>query len=322
MRKGIYLSVIGICGLAGCAKRHDSVPYEIIDATYIHKYGATVPEHDWNSRGGHGTVMTTLSNGVIVSNCYSNGILEGDTTYTFPHSSTMQKVESYSRGNLFKSIEFYPHGSPQQEIHYHENGGKDLTVWYENGNPKSIETYDQSGLLVSGEYFDLNHQKDSSINAGEGSRNVRDHYGQMLSKETVQGGKMVSRTLYHQNGMPKEVIPFHNDVIEGQRKSYLPGGEPNTIEEWSNGKQNGMTVVYQNGEKVAEIPYKAGFKNGVERHFRDENTVVEEITWSNDQLHGPSTKYVGKASTTQWYFLGQPVSKGNFDAMSGPLSGT
>lgn len=322
MRTRICLGVIGAAALVGCTQHNDLGPYEIVDATYIHKYGATVPEHDWNSRGGSGSVISTLSNGVVVSKNYNAGILDGDTTYTFPHSSTLQKVDSYSQGKLFKSVEFYAHGAPLQEITYQPNGAHQVTIWYENGNPKGIESYDAAGVMVSAEYYDINHQKDSGVTAGEGTRIMRDHYGQLVSKDVIQGGSMTSRTTYHQNGMPKEITPYKNGIVDGQCKNFLPGGEPNKIEEWVEGKQSGITVLYQNGEKYAEVPYKDGLKNGVERHFRDGTTVVEEITWSNDQLHGPSTKYIGSTQKTDWYFLGKPVSKGNFDAMTGPLTGT
>lgn len=323
MRYRIFFGLMTTaCIITSCAVHQESQPYEIAEQTYVHKYGTPVPSHDWISRGEHGKIISTLNNGVVVSKAYVAGVLDGETTYTFPHNNTVEHVEIYSQGRLTKNTTYYQPGAPCEEALYNPDNSKNITIWYENGTPKGREFYDQAGCLVNAEYYDINHQKDSWVSSGEGLRIVRDQYGQVFSKDTIKDGLMTVRTTDHQNGIPKDIVPYHHGVIEGTLKRFLPGGEPSMIEEWMGGRQNGLTIAYQNGEKYAEILYVDGVKTGIERHFRDGYIVVEEISWSADRKHGPSIKYIGSTPKTDWYFQGKPVTKGNFDAMGGVLAGT
>lgn len=320
MRTLFVMSTLVTIGFAltGCQETYQGNGAEVVDTTYVHKYGVEVPSYDWSARGQDGQVVSTLMNGVVVSKSYSGGILNGDTSYTFPHSQSIEKVETYSQGNLTKELINSLSGAPLQDTRIQPDGAKSITIWYENGSPKSIESYNPTGLLVHGEYYDLRHQMEASIDNQEGIRIIRDGYGQLLSKDTVQAGKMTSRTTFYPNGAPQDITPFSNGIVEGQRKCFLPAGEPKSVEAWSGGKQSGITVLYQNGEKNAEISYAGGMKNGVERHYRDGSTVVEEISWRDNLRHGPSRTYVGSTVKTNWFSEGQPVSENNFELLNGP----
>src|SRR4051812_31210631 len=128
MRPGIFLALITTaCAITGCAGHQEHQPYAVAEQTYVHKYGTTVPSHDWTSRGGHGKVISALNNGVIVSRTYTAGVLDGESTYTFPHSETLEHVEIYSQGTLIKNILYYPQGAPSEEMLYQSNGEKERT---------------------------------------------------------------------------------------------------------------------------------------------------------------------------------------------------
>jgi len=141
-------------------------------------------------------------------------------------------------------------------------------------------------------------------------------YGQLISTDTIENGQMVLRQTYHPNGSPREMIPYQNGLVDGVKRTYLPAGEPDTFEQWVNGQQDGVTVVFQHGEKFAEVPYVNGEKHGVECRLKDGKTKVQEITWNNGQMSGPSTTYVGDNVKTDWYFKGKPVSKADYEFMS------
>lgn len=323
MKRPIY--TIGLiatvcCVTTACNRTPRNMCCEVVDETYVHKYGVEVPQQDWTARGEHGQVISTLNNGVVVTKSYAGGELDDDTTYTFPHSTTIEKVETYSNGVLVKEVLNTLSGIPTQETVYKDDRSKDMTIWYEKGSPKSVEHYDSSGLLIEGTYYDARHQLDARVVNGEGMRFVRDGYGQLLSKDTIQGGALTTRTTYHPNGTPNEITPYVNGIVEGQRKTYLPAGEPNTVETWENGKQTGITVFYLNGEKYSEVPFTNGIRTGVERRYRDGKEVVQEIAWKDNQKHGLSKNYVGDAEQAQWFYQDKPVSKNKFESMSGTLT--
>ena len=66
-----------------------------MDCSYRHRYGVEIPYENWQENGSTGQVVTTLKNGVVVKKNYVQGILDGDTFYTFPHSEKIEKVETY-----------------------------------------------------------------------------------------------------------------------------------------------------------------------------------------------------------------------------------
>lgn len=322
MRSKVGLSLLATlcCCTTACNRTQPDPNYEVIEETYIHKYGVCVPHDDWEARGEHGQVISTYKNGVTTTKSYTGGVLEGNTSYTHPHSDIVEKVETYSNGKVVKEEVFSQSGVPVQETLFQEHGKKSITFWYENGSPRSVEDYDSAGLLDSGKYYDAHHQLDGVVANGEGMRYMRDIYGQLVAKDMIQKGEMTSRTTYHPNGAPNAVTPYRNGMITGERRTYHPAGEPNTIEEWVGGKQEGMTTQFQNGEKYAEVPYIAGTKVGVERRYRNGTDVVKEIAWKNDQQHGPTTTHIGDTKQVQWYYKDKPISKGNFDNLNGAFS--
>jgi len=126
------------------------------------------------------------------------------------------------------------------------------------------------------------------------------------------------RTISYPSGTLKEVVSYKDGEIEGMRRTFGPAGEPLTVEEWKGGKQEGLTVVFQNGEKVSEIFYKEGRKEGLERRYKSGEILVEEITWQEDVRHGPSTLHLAGQEETEWFFEGKEVSHARYDRLSIP----
>lgn len=321
MRRIIHFSLLSLAlMLGGCSsnKQYNPSPKDrVVDQTYVHKYGVTVKQDDWAQRGKDGKVITVLSSGVEVTNSYDGGVLHGDTSYTYPHTKIIAKVDSYAHGVLVKEVEFTHSGTPKRQVLYACNPGepeKTITLWYETGTPSSIEMY-QGDHLVGGKYFSPDHVVEAEVIDGIGSRINRDVYGQLISNDQIAGGELVKRTTFHPNGTPSEIIPFRNNVIHGEKMAFYPGGEPKSLEEWVNGKQNGMTMTFLNGEKISEVPYVSGAKHGVEKRFRNGETVVEEIHWLGNSRHGPSKTYIGEVLKTDWFYRGQKVTKTNYERM-------
>lgn len=288
---------------------------QVLDETYVHRYGVAVPPTFWNSSGADGAVVSTMSDGVVITRNYEQGRLQGDTTYTFPHSSQIQRKEVYEQETVVKEVSYFYDGTPQSEIVFNTpEGMKEVSTWYLSGTPKSIEYYN-NGKLISGQYFTKANLCDSIIENGEGTRLVRDDYGQLLSTDIFQDGLPSSSISYHANGNPKEQITYSNGVIDGTKRTFYQDGEPNTIEGWKNGRQEGMMVTYQHGEKLTETPYANGYKHGVERRYRDGTTVVQETTWNRGQLHGPCTTYAGETTKTDWYYQGCPTTEADYQFM-------
>ena len=318
MRKVVIIGLsFGMAvAVSGCSKRSCNdvckPEKEALSQTYIHKYGMQVPQKEWKDRGQNGRVVSTLKSGVVVTKNYKDGFLDGETTYTFPHSGAIQKTELYSQGRLTQETENFSTGMKMKQVSYDTPMHKTVSVWYDNGSPHSNEEY-EGNKLIEGEYFTLYQQVEARVDQGNGRRVNRDQYGVMQSEDKIQHGELVLRTLFYPNGAPKEIIPFQNGVVNGQRKTFLPGGEPQTVEFWENDRKEGITVVYQNGEKISEVPFINGQKNGVEQRYRDGQFLVEEVTWKNGQKHGPCYRTVGETTIVEYYMKGRKVPRVEYD---------
>lgn len=311
----LFLCLAGL--LISCSGNVNNGRHDVVNETYVHRYGVEVPPDEWQESGRDGHIVSTLANGVVVNKCFEKGVLEGETSYTYPNSRVTQRVETFHHNQLTKEMEFTHSGLPAKEICYLPDGCKSMTVWYEDGSPQSVEQLDSKGLILSAEYYDQHQTKEAEVIDGNGMRLIRNAAGELQRKDTINQGGVALSSAFYPNGAIKEITPYLNGAMHGVRKTYFQSGEPNHIEEWKEGKKDGITTVYQNGAKSAEIPYVSGLKHGVEKHFSDDQTVVEEIAWVAGLRHGPAMSFLGQTTRTEWYYQGRPVTQSNYEFMTG-----
>lgn len=313
--KRITLPLLFLLGLATSCSQQQSVAQNAVKETYLHQYGVTVTQAEWEAGGRTGTVISALPDGVTLSQSYRGGILDGETTYSFPHSSTIEHTITYQEGNIIREVWNYPSGMPRHENR--QEGAKNhvVTTWYESGIPKSVEEYEGT-KLVNGAYHDQSNQTEARISAGEGTRISRDQWGQLISNDEFCAGELKTVTTFHSNGAPKEVISYQEGKVEGIKRTFNPSGEPMTVEEWHNNLQDGITTTYRNGYRVSEIPYVAGKQHGIEKRYNTNDEIVEEISWTNGSKHGLTTIYVEGKKQKDYYHRGKLVSQAVFDELN------
>lgn len=290
----------------------------VICETYVHRYGVEMQPSEWLDHGESGKVVSTLRDGVTVTKNFNNGVLDGEVKSTFPHRETVEKIQTYDKGRLVREQTFYLSGVPRAEVDYSDPPTVITKTFFDQGTPRSIETVEE-GQLVEGKYYNLSGNVETGVQDGFGKRTNRDEFGQLVSVDSIKDGVMLLRTTYHSNGIPSSQTPYRQGIISGTVKTFMPAGDPKTIEQWTNGIQDGMTVEFEDGEKAAEVPYIGGVRSGVEKRFSDGgNKIVEEITWVRNQRHGPAYRYVNGQIVEEWYLRGQKVNKATFDRLTGP----
>lgn len=310
-----------ICGcffiLAASACQSIKDQSDCFDCTYVHPYGVPVEGDRWVKNGCTGQKIISWRDGVTVTQAYVDGLLHGESSYSYPHSSQIERIEHYENNNLKKQVFYTWAGVPKQSVEYGPAEERTITVWYESGNPLSVETY-QGQKLITGKYFNITNQQDSWVYQGDGERITRNEMGHFVSLDAFKNGELVSMTQYHPNGSPREIASYEKGVLHGERKTYYCGGEPMSIEMWDRGEQTGVTVVFQDGEKFAEVPFVNGKRNGIEKRFR-EGVVVQEITWKDDKMHGAVHTFCADGQIqTDWYYKGRLTSRANFESFAIP----
>jgi antitoxin component YwqK of YwqJK toxin-antitoxin module len=289
-------------------------PDQIISQKFVHKYGFGVTEEEWGQRAQEGKVIATQQNGVTITRSFEHGTLHGPTTYSYPNSSTIEKILMYDQGNLLKETVQDQIGMPIREEAYEFDDRLILTFWNDKGVPLSVEEYN-GDLLVDGKYFSSEHELEAQVQNGNGFRTKRDRSGLLISRDQIENGTMSARTTYHPNGQVHTVSHYHDYMLHGEQSKFTVSGRPLMSLHWDRGVLDGMKTVYRNGLKVAEIPYVHGQKNGMETHYDDLGNLIAEILWRNDKKHGCCQSYTEDSQDTEWYFNGFLVSEQKFELL-------
>ncbi len=309
------LALLGLANLLmfGCNKENQDD--SVISERYVHKYGYAVTKQDWEEKNYPGQVITDLTNGVTLTTTYENGIKQGPSTQTFPHSQTVQFFCLYNQGNCVKEITYDPAGVPLLEKVKLSPTRSSVTTWYAQGSPMAVEEFVGPELL-EGQYYTANNDLECRVEKGVGQAVRRDRNGLLMARELIEGGYAVKKETFYPNGAPQAIAYCYRNNLHGERRTFAQNGEPLAIEEWVNGALHGKSTYFKNGNRYAEVTYRYGEKFGIERHFIDGDIVSQEIMWENDLRHGPTLYFVEGKAEYHWYYAGEAVSKRKYDEMT------
>jgi len=312
MKKYTLAASVALLLLTSC--QTNDLSDAILNQRFVHKYGFDVTPTEWSERAEDGKVISALANGVTIAQSYENGELHGPTTYSFPKSSTVEKLLVYDQGTLLKETLFDSKGMPMKEELFEFDDRRVVTLWDLKGVPLSIEEYDGE-LLTDGKYFTLEHELETKVEEGYGERVQRDREGLLLSRDQIEHGILAQRITYHPNGQIQTVSHYHDYQLHGPQLKFSSLGRPLMELSWNHGVLDGTKVVYRNGIKVSEIPYINGERHGLEFHYDDLGHLIAEIPWRNDKKHGCCRTYAEESNETSWFFDGRAVSAIRFDIL-------
>ena len=314
-KKLLPLVGIALIGLCGCQHSSKTKKNDIVSQRYIHKYGYDVSKDEWKNNLYPGQVVTTLKNGVTVISSYEDGVLHGPTSFTYAHSQTLESLQVFERGHLVKKTSFDIKGVPNKEEVFLSPGHVKTKLWYKTGTPMCMEETLEN-KLIDGEYYTLQNDLETKVEAGEGTKTIRSEEGLLLSKESFNQGICVAKETFFSNGSPESITFFKDGLIHGEKRVFGLSGDPISVENYAYGKLHGLSSYFQNGYKYLESPYKTGKKEGVERQYIDGESLVEETEYHAGLKHGSSTFYSDGISKTEWYYNNEYVSRGKFEDLS------
>ncbi|OGN65912.1 MAG: hypothetical protein A2888_01005, partial [Chlamydiae bacterium RIFCSPLOWO2_01_FULL_28_7] len=304
---------LSLVAITACSKKDKNDG--VVSKQFVHKYGFDMTENEWESREKDGQSISVLENGVAVKHSYEDGVLHGETSYTFPNSSLVEKVFVYEQGVLIKEITNDENGIPLQENAFESENRKRVTTWDKAGVPISIEDYIDNNL-VNATYFKPNNESEATIQNGSGIRIKRSRNGEMQYKDIIENGILKNRTTFHPNGQIKSKTSYNSFMLEGEQTVYGEDGKLIMKTNWKDGNLDGSKSTFVNGNKISEIPYSNGMKNGIERHWDTNGRLLEEIHWINDKRHGSHRVYKENDTEIKWFYKGKAVSLKRFDEFS------
>ena len=304
---------IFVCGLgwlillSGCITPCKCGSPPPVAQTYTHKYGQVLSEKDWRDKGSYGTITSRLPNGVTRIETFEQGVLHGECSETFPFNQAIALRQVYERGQKAQEVGYSTGGAPLQKQEW-RGDQRIATTWYPDGSPMAVESYEQD-RLISGEYFNREHELEAQVLEGKGYRICRDTQGKILAQEEISSGEVCLHTEYFDSGIPSKVTPFFRGAIHGLVATYLPDGQPSSTEHYHLGKRHGLTTLFLNGDRAQEVPYVHGKKEGVEKHYEDGHSVVRTVAWREDLQHGPTETLLPEARSIEYWYRGALVPK-------------
>jgi len=300
--------------LTACKDGPPSRNEEVISKRYVHRYGYDVSPKEWESQELPGSVITTQRDGATIVQTYEAGILHGETTESYAHSQTIKVRKLFDKGILSKQTFYDVRGVPEREEVFASPIIRKVTSWYTSGTPRSIEEFSRQELS-RGEYFNPSNEVESTIETGTGVRTLRNRDGNLIGKEIFERSKVIKCETFHPNGTPLEMTTYSDGLLNGEKAKFGPNGAPIYHENWKLGKRHGITTLYQNGVRYAEVPFVNGKKHGIERQYIDGEVISEETNWIEDQRHGPSVAYCNGMTKTEYYFNNERVSKEKYNEL-------
>jgi len=305
-----FLFIVPALLVCSCSQKQKT---EVVSQNYYHKYGFEVAEKEWEERHKSGKVVSHLDNGVTITENYTNGIVDGPTIRTYPHSTLVQKKFVYDQGVLLKEILYDRKGLPIWEKDFEFEGQVVKTTWNQQGIPQSIEEFKEDKLLEA-KYYDSKHEKESTITNGFGTKIKRNRKGTLLYKETIEDGIVTKRVTYHPNGKVQSESTYKDLELHGPQTTFSPEGDVLSEATWVEGVLHGDKVLYRNGLKAQETPYVFGKKHGVETFYKN-GELTAEIRWRDGIKHGSSRYYTANNSSIEWYFRDKKVTRNQFESL-------
>lgn len=118
--------------------------------------------------------------------------------------------------------------------------------------------------------------------------------GKLLWKGYFYNGEPVGDFIhYHPNNKIKDKLYYYPNSPKVTAITYYSNGIKSSEGIFIDKRKDGQWLYYnQSGKLVSEEHYKLGKKQGTFKLFSQENNVLlQEETWENDQLHGEHKEY-------------------------------
>lgn len=223
---------------------------------------------------------------------YSQGSLEGMTTYFHPNSQIWKRIP-YAKNQLEGTAEmFRSNGELLQQISYFqgERHGPSVRYW-EGQQLASYEDYCR-GKLENGQYFDKQGNLLAEVKHGAGYRAIFGKENIQELQEFIDGSLEGEVKVFNQEGRLKRIYHVKNGIKHGEEVEYYDRffassahPQPKLSFYWYEGKIQGMVKTwYSTGVLESQKEMSNNVRNGVlTAWYRDGNLMMIE-EYDNDKL--------------------------------------
>jgi len=149
--------------------------------------------------------------------------------------------------------------------------------------PSIVKTYSENSSEAHVQYFTAKGKLVS-----EGKMNGKQRVGEwiyyhkkaktVMTRETYKAGKLEGLvTTYYTNGKITETMAYVNGLRQGENNYYSPEGVKIKALLFDNDELHGPAIYFNaKGDKILEGTYKRGKKDGLWKHYKNNEVVKEE----------------------------------------------
>ncbi|MFI0435366.1 MAG: toxin-antitoxin system YwqK family antitoxin [Parachlamydiaceae bacterium] len=223
---------------------------------------------------------------------YSQGSLEGMTTYFHPNGVIWKKIPFY-KNQIEGTVEIYrSNGEILQQSSYCQGQKQGSHVRYWSCEQVASQEEYCNGKLLSGQYFDRQGSLVAEVKEGSGFRAIfgKEHIQEL--QEFADGSLEGEVKVFNQEGCIKRIYHVRNGIKHGEEIEYYDRffassapAQPKLSFYWYDGKVQGMVKTwYANGVLESQKEMANNVKNGVlSAWYRDGNLMMIE-EYNNDKL--------------------------------------
>lgn len=115
--------------------------------------------------------------------------------------------------------------------------------------------------------------------------------GQKLKTVTLKNGKPHGELIiYNEDGTISHKLNFVDGVLSGPAE-FFEGNQILMMTCFKNGRQDGETIMFMNGEKSSVMHYKDGNLDGTFLSYDDQGHLVREVNYVGGKMNGECSVY-------------------------------
>jgi antitoxin component YwqK of YwqJK toxin-antitoxin module len=224
---------------------------------------------------------------------YSQGSLEGITTYFHPNGQIWKRIP-YFKNQLDGTIEIYrDNGELLQQMSYCQGQKHGSSIRYWDCQKLASQEEYTRGKLVNGQYFDKQGTQIAEVKNGTGYRAIFAKDSIQELQEFNDGSLEGEVKVFNQEGRLKRIYHVKNGIKHGEEVEYYDSFfasnttplQPKLSFYWYEGKVQGMVKTwYPSGVLESQKEMANNAKSGVLSAWYRDGTLMLFEEYDNDKL--------------------------------------
>ena len=237
---------------------------------------------------------------------YAHGKIQGSFKNYFSNGA-LEKEDRYVGGKIKNVTEYSSDEKKATESIYNDKEELENFSYFDTNKNKYFEEKYKSGELKSGIQYAENNPNPVEINASKKPFVINDFYGNKLATGNFEKGKKDGEWNHtFPSGIQRLKENYSHGKQNGLSQDYEHNGFLSGIKNYTNDSINGLYEIYENGKLNRSYSYEKGKQNGPYKKYNPDGSISSECYLINGSIHFKKLDYWqnGTISTKDTYIEG------------------